>query len=128
MTRVLIWKELREQRTSAIVVVLLGIALIYVAVNHSGQHGDYRVAAELAIGVAWICGLVAGVQPLATEVESGTLHWLDTLPVTRLRLWRAKCGAAAVIILLQLALLLGVVRYYRIHDSEANFWEDSLTP
>src|SRR5262249_26257816 len=45
--------------------------------------------------MAWVSGLVAGVQPLATERESRMLDWLDALPVTRREIWRSKAAAAA---------------------------------
>jgi hypothetical protein len=55
--------------------------------------------------MAWVCGLVAGVQPFAAEFENGTLNWLDALPITRRHLWRSKAIAAAGLVVAETLIL-----------------------
>ncbi|HEY1381321.1 MAG TPA: hypothetical protein VGF55_31260, partial [Gemmataceae bacterium] len=99
MTRVLVWKELREQWTSAAAVLALGLVTLGIVV---ATHSPYGVPEETGFAVlmciAWVSGLVAGIQPIAGEREGGTLTWLDALPVTRRRLWWSKSVAAAAIV------------------------------
>ena len=84
MMRVLVWKELREQSLSLIAVLVLGVGLMLGRDSFGGQWNASAERAEAVLLVmAWISGLIAGVQPFAAERESKMLPWLDALPVTR---------------------------------------------
>jgi hypothetical protein len=108
MTRVLLWKELREQWMSAVALVLLGASFLYGVGTFADPSGSVRneTAVALTVCLAWMCGLIAGAQPLAAEREACTLAWLDALPVTRRQLWWVKAGTAIAIVVLQVAVLL----------------------
>jgi hypothetical protein len=110
MTRVLVWKELREQWNSAVAVLALGVCLFVSSLMLSNASGPrFELTTGLLLCLAWVCGLVAGVQPLATEFESGTLNWLDALPVSRRAIWRSKALAAAGIVVAQVILLFALM-------------------
>jgi hypothetical protein len=111
MTRALVWKELREQWTSAVAVLALAAFLflsMILTADPSGVRSEYAITVLFCM--TWVAGLVAGIQPLAAERESGTLGWLDALPVTRRDLFRAKAigagtiAAAAIVVIAFVAL------------------------
>jgi ABC-type transport system involved in multi-copper enzyme maturation permease subunit len=110
MTGVLVWKELREQWTSAVAVLALGVVLFVSFIALSDYSGPrFDATTGLLFCLAWVCGLVAGVQPFANEFESGTLTWLDSLPVARRTLWRAKAGAAGGVAAIQVIVLFALM-------------------
>ncbi|HEX4589446.1 MAG TPA: hypothetical protein VH120_05930 [Gemmataceae bacterium] len=73
MTRVLVWKEFREQWTSAVAITVVG--MIFLASARTWDDGSQRaeVVSVVLVCMTWIGGLVAGIQPLASERESGML-------------------------------------------------------
>ena len=55
-------------------------------------------------------GLICGAMLLAGEREMGTLPFLDALPGLRRQLWRAKCLAGVLLVIAQVAVLMGLAR------------------
>src|SRR2546421_8819131 len=114
MTRVLLWKELREQWTTALALAALGVAVLVSIPLFSmpkATPGD-EAGAVMAICLAWMCGLIVGAQTLAGEREAGTLPWLDSLPATRRQVWAGKSLFAAAAVGVQAAVLLAVAAWY----------------
>jgi hypothetical protein len=105
MTRVLVWKEIREQWTSAVAMLVLGGLLFAIAYLAYDRVVTAAAARVILICMAWISGVIAGTQTLASERESGMLHWLDALPIRRRVIWRAKVVASAGIVI---AVILGL--------------------
>jgi hypothetical protein len=108
MTRALVWKELREQW---VVWLALAVAAVAgVASLHALLNPNYRD--EMLVAVLWLTawgyGLVCGSLLLAGETEEGTQFFLDTLPVTRDRLWRTKARIGLLLLAAQAALLVAV--------------------
>jgi hypothetical protein len=98
VTRVLLWKEVREQWVIWLALVL-GASGLTVAASvwlDSNPFG-YEVWGGSLVVTAWIYGLVCGSQLLAGETEGKTQTFLDTLPGTRRRLWRAKACVGLVL-------------------------------
>jgi hypothetical protein len=108
VTRVLIWKEVREQRAAWLTLVLTAAGVEAVLGRLVSDY--YR--AELLIGalwvVAWAYGLVCGSMLLAGETEEGTQPFLDAQAVTRRRLWLVKVSAGLLLLAAQMATLVGI--------------------
>jgi hypothetical protein len=109
MTRVLVWKELRQQWVVwlAMAVVSAGGVCSLAAITSSNRQRD-----EMLVVVLWFAtglyGLIGGSLLLAGETEEETQGFLDVLPVTRRRLWSVKAGAGLLPITALVAVL-GVV-------------------
>ena len=58
--------------------------------------------------LAVTAGMVCGGALFAAEKEAGTMAFLEALPTSRLRLWRAKLIAGLILASAQLVVLLGV--------------------
>ncbi len=106
MTRVLVWKDLRQQRAIWLVVALAaaaGVATLSALLRPGGNRED------MLVGVLWFAawgyGLVCGSLLLAGETEDGTQGFLDLLPATRRRMWRVKAMTGAGLLLAQLVTL-----------------------
>jgi hypothetical protein len=91
VTRVLVWKELREQWVvwlALAVVAVGGVATLHALL--SPNH--YRD--EMLVGVLWLSawgyGLVCGSLLFAGETEEGTQAFLELLPGNRSQLWQVK--------------------------------------
>ena len=104
MTRALIWKELREQGTVSIALLVMGCAILVAAsvlldAGDAGKATDLRsviVAGRLGLVLlVMTAGTVAGGTLFAGEREAGTLTFLDHLPGTRLGVWWRKMTAGA---------------------------------
>jgi hypothetical protein len=100
------WKEMQEQATVWVAVAALGVLVGVVLALGAGDVRDPGLDPKAllvlaAAGLAISYGLVCGAMILAGEVEGGTLGFLDTLPVTRRRLWAGKLLAGLVLALLQ---------------------------
>ncbi|HEY8503197.1 MAG TPA: ABC transporter permease, partial [Gemmataceae bacterium] len=110
MTWAIFRKELREQWLFAAVLVALGAAALAALGQLIGPPSynrlDARPVAALLMAVAG--GIVCGAMLLAGERETGTLPFLDTLPVSRSRLWAAKATFGVVLTLAQAGLLMGL--------------------
>ena len=74
MTGVIVWKELREQAMSLVALLLLGTGLMICRDIFAGPGVEHDQTDEMiAVVMAWVCGLIAGVQPIANERESGNV-------------------------------------------------------
>jgi hypothetical protein len=111
MTRVLFWKELREQWVIALALVLAGTGVLAVIALWqpfgSSAYNSTAVVVHKAMALffAWGFGLVAGAQPFAGEREVGTLAWLDALPTNRHCLWIGKCLPTVLVVSVQVMAL-----------------------
>src|SRR5262245_15901281 len=109
MTRVLVWKELREQWVIWLVLALVaagGLAGLS-ALLTPGPNRDEMLTAVLWLS-AWGYGLVCGALLLAGEVEGETQAFLDSLPGTRPRIWRVKAAAGLLLVAAQFAALAAI--------------------
>ena len=103
MTRVLFWKELREQGVVVLALAVLGAALLAAnaIVNptasgsgglRSGDAGRFAV-----IMLTMAAGVVVGGTLFAGEREQKTFGYLDRLPATRAAVWPRKMLPGAVL-------------------------------
>ncbi len=109
MTRALVWKELREQWAVGLTLALAAAAGAagLVALLAPSRDRDELLLAVLWLS-AWSYGLVCGALLLAGEAEGGTQDFLDALPATRRRLWRAKALTGLLLLAAQAAALAGL--------------------
>lgn len=117
MVRAVVWKELREQGLIALVLVVLGAALLTAAALLADppvpNAAQTDVVATLGMGrllllmLVVTAGMVCGGALFAAEKEAGTIAFLEALPTTRLALWCAKVTAGLVLAGGELVLLLG---------------------
>lgn len=124
MTRVLVWKELREQRAVWLALAVAGAGCV--AALH-GLLSDNRERGELLAGVliaaAWGYGLVCGALQLAGESEEGTQVFLDTLPGSRGQLWTVKVCTGLALLIGFTATMGGVaLAYLRVDAPERAAW------
>ena len=117
MTRVLIWKELREQAAVVIALTVLGCGvLVSMAVlldpTDSGSINDLKsltMAGRLGvILLTMTAGLVIGGTLFAGERENGSFLYLDRLPGSRWRIWWRKVVAGVVMASLATVSFVGV--------------------
>ncbi|MHB1423939.1 MAG: ABC transporter permease [Gemmataceae bacterium] len=132
MIRALMWKEYREHRSIwlALAVVsgggLYGLSRFMESIwgrNYNGAHDTLR---SVAVLFAWTYGLVCGAMLLANENETGTLTFLDLLPARRLELWLVKCLFGLLLLLAQVAVLIGFVVGLGITETTAQLLETLL--
>lgn len=103
MVKAVVWKELREQGLIAILLAVLGGALIVTAAafgdppsasaSPSNLLGYLGAARLLTLMLVVTAGTVCGGALFAAEKEAGTMSFLDALPIARGPLWRAKLVA-----------------------------------
>ncbi|HSQ55197.1 MAG TPA: hypothetical protein VLM40_05575 [Gemmata sp.] len=118
MNGAILWKELREQGLIGLTLVVLGSGVLAIAaalaeppvpnappVDIIRFLGAGLLATEM---LAVTAGMVCGGAVFAAEREAGTIGFLESLPVTRGRLWRAKFLAGFVLAVVQGGLLIGV--------------------
>lgn len=117
MTRVLVWKELREQGAILAALIALGCAvLIAVSVlldtSEAGRATELRSlasAGRLALLMLTLtAGVVVGGALFAGEREAGTFVYLDQLPVTRWAIWWRKVAIGVVLVAIATSILLAV--------------------
>lgn len=127
MIRALMWKEYREHRAIWLTMALVGGAGLYGlsqlmgpvwGMNFQSVHESLQ---SVAVLFAWAYGLICGAMLLANEQESGTLTFLDMLPVRRVDLWLVKSLFGLVLLLAQVAVLMSVVAGLGIADSRGQF-------
>jgi hypothetical protein len=111
LTRSLVWKEVRELWVVWLVLVFAAAAGVAGASQlfYAVPGRDEPLIAVLSLA-AWAYGLVCGAHLFAGEAEGATQGFLDTLPVTRRRLWRAKAGAGLALVATQVTALAVVGR------------------
>ena len=117
MTRVLIWKELREQAAVVIALTVLGCGvLVSMAMlldpRDSGSLTDLKsltMAGRLGvILLTMTAGLVIGGTLFAGERENGSFLYLDRLPGSRWQIWWRKVVAGIVMASLATVTFVGV--------------------
>jgi hypothetical protein len=118
MLRAVVWKEIREQGLIGLTLVVLGSGVLAAAAMlaeppiSSAPPSD--VIRYLGVGplatlmLAVTAGMVCGGAVFAAEREAGTAGFLESLPVSRARLWGAKFVAGLGLAVAQAGLLVGV--------------------
>ncbi len=116
MNRALLWKELRMQRP----VLLAGAAFALLApwlvagmlstVGSEAAFDIVRTLPGVLAGLSPFLAVAAGAITFATEAEDGTEGFLLSRPVSRLRVWCVKVGAAAVVLVGTAAISLVAIR------------------
>jgi hypothetical protein len=121
MTRSLVWKELRQQWAVWLTMAVTAGSLVTAlrAVLSPGLNRDELLVSTLWLS-AWAYGLVCGSLLLAIESEDQTQTFLETLPGTRRRLWRAKVSAGLGLLAAQ-ALVLCVISYLSFSPERLSF-------
>jgi hypothetical protein len=114
MIAAIVWKELREQRSIALVVLAFGVlALVltaqFVEPMKTAALLESAGARELmAPAIIYLAGIVCGALLLADEKEVGTFEFLDSLPCRRWQLWVGKVLFGVGLTVLQAAFFTGV--------------------
>ena len=104
MMRTMLWKEYREHRIiwlTMLVVncgVLIGLSNMDNVLGWRPSESKLLMLGPAAALLVWAYGMICGAMLLAGEREEGTLNFLDTLPLSRLRLWLVK-GQLGLILL-----------------------------
>lgn len=107
MTRVILWKELREQAAILIALLVMGSAVLVaigVLVDSVDGSNNYDLrsllpAGRLALVMLTIsAGVVVGGTLFAGEREAGTFLFLDRLPASRWAIWWRKAIAGTIMI------------------------------
>ncbi len=127
MIRAVVWKELREQGLIAVLLAVLGAALLGAAAAFADPPSPNAPATDvvaslgvgrlLALMLVATAGMVCGGALFAAEREAGTLPFLDALPSRRWALWRAKVVAGLALAAAVVAVLLAVVAVARLGDA-----------
>ena len=120
MIAALVWKEYREQRIAWAALAVVGAATLFGlpiimepgGLQDESQARDWIIAAIVL--VAWAYGVICGAMLLAGEREMRTLAFLDALPGLRGQLWRAKCLAGVLLVIAQVAVLMGLAAAARL--------------
>jgi hypothetical protein len=132
MIRALMWKEYREHRaiwlTLAVVsgAGLFGLSQLMAPEGILGRSGARESLQTVAVLFAWTYGLVCGAMLLANEYESGTMTFLDILPVRRLQLWLVKCSFGLLLLLTQVVVLGSFVIGLGITETAEQLWATLL--
>jgi hypothetical protein len=103
----IVWKQWREQRLQAGLLLAFGIALVLVMRFAQPRSWDAPLAVFFLTFVAAACGMVCGVFSLADEQEGQDWAFLARLAPCWMVIWLARILAGAAITLGQ-ALLLAV--------------------
>ncbi len=96
MMRTMLWKEYREHRIiwlTMLVVncgVLIGLSNMDNVLGAMPSESKILMLGPAAALLIWAYGMICGAMLLAGEREEGTLKFLDTLPLSRFRLWLVK--------------------------------------
>lgn len=106
MVKALLWKEWREQRPIVLTGILLAALLpFFMMAGRAGYGGKTDlatlVAATLLVNVCVLWPLfaaVAGAATISHEIGEGTLDFLLSRPVSRVRVWTVKLLLAALAI------------------------------
>jgi hypothetical protein len=117
VTRVLVWKEVREQGTIVVALIVLGAAVLVAAAvlmapTDGGRATELRsLTAAGRIGLIMLtvtAGMVVGGTLFAGEREAGTFAFLDMLPGSRWRVWWRKVLAGAGLVAAAVGVFLAV--------------------
>ncbi len=126
MIRTLFWKEFREQRLFALLLVGfagLFVALVPIAAPMLSIQGQNVIAVQQVVLIlfALLCGFVSGALHWANERETGTETFLDMMPVSRSALWRTKTVYAITQWALQMVVLGAIALGLYLSDSNDAF-------
>ncbi|HZU38267.1 MAG TPA: ABC transporter permease, partial [Gemmataceae bacterium] len=122
MIRTMLWKEYREHRLiwlTMLVVncgVLVGLSEMDQMLFSPQSGSKLMMLGPVAALLVWGYGMVCGAMLLAGEREEGTLAFLDTLPVSRLRLWLVKGQIGLLLLVGQIVALCGCLAVLRATD------------
>jgi hypothetical protein len=118
MIRAVVWKEIREQGLIGLTLVVLGSGVLAAAAVLAEpplpSAPQVDVIRYLGVGplatlmLAVTAGMVCGGAVFAAEREAGTVGFLESLPVSRGRLWCAKFIAGLGLAAAQAGLLVAV--------------------
>lgn len=118
MVRAIVWKEFREQGLIALTLLVLGSGVLVAAATladppaASSSPTDlirFLGAGRLAtLMLAVTAGMVCGGALFAAEREAGTMGFLDSLPASRWKIWRAKLAAGFALAAIQIVVVVGV--------------------
>lgn len=116
INRALWWKEMRMQRPvllSGVAFAALAPLLVFALLSTEERYGVYDIVRGVptALAALWpFLAVAAGAITFATEAEDGTAGFLLSRPVSRVRVWCVKVGAAAATLALVGFLSLAVER------------------
>jgi hypothetical protein len=105
MTGVLVWKVYREQRLIWLVMAVLAAGVFVVDLAQAERGSTHSLLFLLFYLLADVYGMIVGASLLAEEREAMTAAFLDTLPATRLAVWRAKCACGVILVMAQVLIL-----------------------
>ena len=118
MIRAIVWKEFREQGLIGLTLLVLGTGVLFAAAAVAEPRvegaGPADVVRYLGLGrlatllLAVTAGMVCGGALFAGEREAGTMGFLDALPTSRWRVWRAKLAAGSALMTIQVGVVLAV--------------------
>lgn len=118
MMRAIIWKEFREQGLIGLTLMVLGAGILVAAATLADPPTPGAATSDLvrflgaglmaALLLSVTAGTVCGGALFAAERESGTMGFLESHPISRGRLWRAKLLAGALLVSLEVGFVLAV--------------------
>lgn len=116
MTRAIIWKELREQALIGLTLIVFGSGILVAAATFAEPPGQNATPSDVVrflgagllatMMLAVTAGTVCGGALFAAEREAGTIGFLESLPVSRWRIWRAKLAAGSLLAVAQIGFVL----------------------
>ncbi len=119
MMRTMLWKEYREHRLIWLTMLVVNCGALIGLSNMDNMLGSVPIQSKiLMLGPAaallvWAYGMICGAMLLAGEREEGTLNFLDTLPLSRFRLWLVKGQLGLVLLGGQIVALCGCLAALR---------------
>ena len=118
MTRAIIWKELREQGLIALTLIMMGTGVLIAAATLSDPGTTSAPPSDVirflgpgllaTLLLTVTAGMVCGGALFAAEREAGTACFLEFLPASRWEVWRSKCAAGSLLVLLQIGAVIGI--------------------
>ncbi len=126
MIRTLLWKEYRDQRLFALLLVGIAgglVALVPFAAPMLKIPSQDVIAVQQGVLIlfAVLCGVVSGALHWSAERENGTEAFLDMMPVPRSTLWRTKTVYAIAQWALQMIVLGAIALGLYLSDSNDSF-------
>ncbi len=118
MIRAIVWKELREQGLIGLTLMVLGSGILVAAATLAEPATQGATPADVvrflgagllaALLLSVTAGTVCGGALFAGERESGTMGFLESLPVSRWQLWKAKIAAGTILMAIEVGFVLAV--------------------
>ncbi len=125
--RAIVWKELREQGLIGLTLIVLGSGILVAAATLAEPATQGATPADVvrflgagllaALLLSVTAGTVCGGALFAAERESGTMGFLESLPVSRWQLWKAKIAAGTILMAIEVGFVLVVAAGLGIVDS-----------